>query len=194
MTPLCYICCMTETEEITNLLESSRNAYLHEKDAKLSKKLRIGALDDAFLCQMIGACEKYYALMKELLAYPRRDNLAGTEAFFRLSWWHNVYLELKNHFSSGISFTLYRRIENGWSYFAGCVICPNDGKFGLYTPEYHDELIPYRTSCREDAYRNMRYFTGHYKDEWLYKAVSKELRKRIEEKEFQNYLHLKKVT
>ena len=68
---------MTETEEIENLLETSRNAYIHEKDAKVSKELRIGALDDAFLCQMIGACEKYYALMKELLEYPRRDNLAG---------------------------------------------------------------------------------------------------------------------
>ncbi len=82
----------------------------------------------------------------------------------------------------------------GWSYFASCVICPQDDKFGLYTPEYDGELIPYRSSCREDAYRNMKYFVEHYKDEWLYKAVSKELRKRIEEKEFQNYLHLKKVT
>lgn len=72
---------MTETEEIDKLLESSRNAYLHEKDAKLSKKLRIGALDDAFMCQMIGACEKYYTLMKEMLDYQRRDNLEGTAAF-----------------------------------------------------------------------------------------------------------------
>lgn len=185
---------MTETEEIENLLETSRNAYLHEEDAKLTKKLRIGALDDAFLCQMIGACEKYYALMKELLEYPRRDNLAGTAAFFRLSWWHNVYLELKHHFSNGIGFTLYRRTENGWSYFASCVICPIGDKFGLFTPEWHDHLIPYRTSCHEGAYRNMKYFVGHYKDEWLYKVVSKELRKRIEEKEFQNYIHRKIVT
>ena len=99
---------MTETEEIDKLLEISRNAYLHEKDAKLTKKLRIGALDDAFMCQMIGACEKYYTLMKEMLDYPRRDNLAGTAAFFRRSWWHNVYLELANHFSSGIGFTKKR--------------------------------------------------------------------------------------
>jgi hypothetical protein len=40
----------------------------------------------------------------------------------------------------------------------------------------------------------MEYVVKHYKDEWLYKAVSKELRKRIEEKEFQNYLHLDRVT
>ena len=68
---------MTETEEIDKLMENSRNAYLHEKDAKLTKKLRIGALDDAFMCQMIGACEKYYTLMKELLDYPRRECLDG---------------------------------------------------------------------------------------------------------------------
>jgi hypothetical protein len=185
---------MTETEEIDKLLEISRNAYLHEKDAKLTKKLRIGALDDAFMCQMIGACEKYYTLMKEMLDYPRRDNLAGTAAFFRRSWWHNVYLELANHFSSGIGFTLYRRTENGWAYFSSCVICPDGDKFALYTPEYNGKLIPYRTSCRETAYKNMKYFVKHYKDEWLYKAVSKELRKRIEEKEFQNYLHLDRVT
>lgn len=185
---------MTETEEINNLLESSRNAYLHEKDAKLTKKLRIGALDDAFMCQMIGACEKYYTLMKEMLDYQRRDNLAGTAAFFRLSWWHNVYLELTNHFSNGIGFALYRRYENGWAYFATCVICPNGDKFGLYTPEYHGDLIPYRTSCHEGAYKNMKYFVKHYNDEWLYKAVSKELRKRIELKEFKNRLHVESVT
>lgn len=46
MTPLCYICCMTETEEIDKLLESSRNAYIHEKDAKLSKAMRIGAMTE----------------------------------------------------------------------------------------------------------------------------------------------------
>ena len=185
---------MTETEEIDKLMETSRNAYLHEKDAKLSKKLRIGALDDAFMCQMIGACEKYYTLMKELLDYPRRDNLAGSEAFFRFSWWHNVYLELKNHFSDGIGFTLYMRTENGWAYFASCVICPNGDGFGLFTPECHGDLIPYRSSCRESAYKNMRYFVKHYTDEWLYKAVSKELRKRIEVKEFKNRLHVESVT
>lgn len=185
---------MTETEEIGNLLEISRNAYLHEKDAKLSKKLRIGALDDAFMCQMIGACEKYYTLMKEMLGYQRRDNLAGSEAVFRLSWWHNVYLELKKHFSGGIGFTLYWRTENGWAYFASCVICPEGDKFGLYTPEYNGDLIPYRTSCRESAYKNMKYFVKHYTDEWLYKAVSKELRKRIEVKEFKNRLHVESVT
>ena len=69
---------MTETEEIGNLLELSRNAYLHEKEAKLSKELRIGALGDAFMRQMIGACEKYYILMKELLDYPRRDKRNDT--------------------------------------------------------------------------------------------------------------------
>jgi hypothetical protein len=40
----------------------------------------------------------------------------------------------------------------------------------------------------------MRYFVKHYTDEWLYKAVSKELRKRIEVKEFKNRLHLDRVT
>jgi len=194
LVPLCYICCMTETEEIDKLMEISRNAYLHEKDAKMTKKLRIDALDDAFMCQMIGACEKYYTLMKELLEYPRRDNLAGTEAFFRRSWWHNAYLELKKHFSGGIAFTLYRRTENGWAYFASCVICPNGDGFGLYTPEYKGDLIPYRSSCHENAYKNMNYFVKHYTDEWLYKAISKELRKRIEVKEFKNRLHVESVT
>lgn len=190
---------MTETEEINKLLEISRNAYLHENEAKLSKKLRISALDDAFMRQMIGACEKYYTLMKEMLEYQRRDKLAGTElegteAFFRRSWWHNVCLELRKHFSGGIAFTLYRWAENGWAYFASCVICPNGDKFGLYTPEYHGDLIPYRTSCHESAYKNMKYFVKHYTDEWLYKAVSKELRKRIEVKEFKNRLCVKSVT
>ena len=186
---------MTETEEIDKLLESSRNAYLHEKDAKLSKKLRIGALDDAFMCQMIGACEKYYTLMQELLSHPRRDNLAGTAAFFRFSWWHNVYLEMKEHFSGSISFTLYKRWDDGgWAYFANCVICQKVDGFGLYTPFYQGRPIPYRESCHEKSYKNMKYFVEHYNHEWLYKAVSKELRKRIEVKEFKNRLHLESVT
>lgn len=184
---------MTETEEIDKILELSRNAYLHEKEAKLSKELRIGALDDAFMRQMIGACEKYYILMKEMLDYPSMDNRNGTDAFFRLSWWKNVYLGLSNHYSGGIDFSLYQW-DNGWSSFAGCVICPKDDKFGLYKPPAcFGELIPFRTS-REYAYKNMKYFVEHYNDGWLYKVVSKELRKRIEVKEGTNRLHLKSVT
>lgn len=190
----CYIYCMTETEEIDNLLELSRNAYLHEKDVKLTKELRIGALCDAFMRQMIGACEKYYILMKEMLDYPSMDNRNGTDAFFRLSWWKNVYLGLSTHFSGGIEFTLCQGTVNGWSYFARCVICPKDDKFGLYTPVCPCELIRCRTPCHESAYKNMRYFVEHYNDEWLYKVVSKELRKRIEVKEDTNRLHLKSVT
>lgn len=184
---------MPEIEEIDNLLELSRNAYLHEKDAKLSKELRIGALDDAFMRQMIGACEKYYILMKEMLDYPSRDNRNGTDAFFRLSWWKNVYLGLSKHYSGGIDFSLYQwdvkgwyYIGNEWSSFASCVICPKDDKFGPYNP--------CSTSSREYAYKDMKYFVEHYNDDWLYKVVSKELRKRIEVKEDTNRLHLKSVT
>ena len=195
---------MNEAENINALLEQSRNAGSYETDVELSRKLRLGALDDAFLCKMIGACEKYYPLMVELLDYPRRDHLTGTAALFRFSWWHNVYLELKSHGDGRISFTLYTwykryHVYEGcgrWGYFADCVISKKGDTFELYAPiSYRSgEPVLYRSSCSPDSYRNMKYFVEHYTDEWLYKAMCKELRKRIKVKEYKARLRLNEVT
>lgn len=56
------------------------------------------------------------------------------------------------------------------------------------------EPVLYRSSCRPDSYRNMKYFVEHYTDEWLYKVMCKELRKRIKVKEYTAHLRLNEVT
>ena len=177
----------TSDPEIEKLIERSRNSFLHEKDAGLSEKMRLSALDDAFLLQMIGACEKYWPLMKEMLSHPRRDHLAGSEAILRLSLLHGIYLEISDHWSGGLSFAIYKSEWNEcrWYYFAHCTVVEEDGKCKLFTPviERTGEMVPYRRSCDAESYKDMRYFVRHYTDKWLYKAVTKELKKRIKVRE-----------
>ena len=178
---------MNELQEIEKLIEKSNNSFIHEKDAGISEKLRLSALDDAFLLQMIGACEKYWPLLKEMLSHPRRDHLAGNEAYLRLSLLHGIYLEIDGHWSGGLSFTIYKSTWNEcrWYYFAHCTVVEEDGKYNLFSPvsERTGEMVPYRRSCSPESYKDMVYFVRHYTDKWLYKAAAKELRKRIKVRE-----------
>ncbi len=179
---------MTETEEINELLRHSGESFNTLAHGQQVKDRKIDELDETFRNHMIGDCERYYPLMQELLCHERRDNIAGTEALFRLSWLHNVYMQLQTHVSGGIHFLLCQRYDapwyhGGWAYFASCVICDKCGSFGLYSPICDGKVYPYQSSCKEGDYNKMKYFVTHYTDEWLYKEIKKELGKRIKVKE-----------
>lgn len=188
---------MNESKEINDLLVKSNNAFYHESDVNLSKTLRVGALDQAFMNLMIAASDWFSLLMREIFKYPRRNNLAGTNTLFRLSFLPSVYLSIEPN-RGGVSFDLYSRwptfLSMDVNNFACCVIVPEGNKHVLYAPTCKGEPVPYLFSCKDGYYRNMKYFVNHYTHEWLYKNLKAELRKRIFWKNFDTDAIIKSVT
>lgn len=181
---------MTEQDEITNLILQSEQSFNLIKDRADKNFKQRADITNEFVRLMQGACKKYYRLLQELLRHPRRDNIAGCDACFRLSWLHNVYLSAEKH-CDGMTFTVWYRdlslpfYHDGWASSTSCTLRPGVDNFELLTLTAETgKPFPYVSHCSTKEIRKMNYFLKHYSDRWLYKAATKELRKRIKEKEY----------